>query len=82
MHQRIADAIRRGKLVCNAYGVDLFDVDYDALAARSVDEVREMLQVPPKSSLAIEGGSAGLFDLEGMSELQRQAIAQRREGKG
>ncbi|HEX5097077.1 MAG TPA: hypothetical protein VFX21_13715 [Acidimicrobiia bacterium] len=81
MHQRIADAIRRGKAVCGAYGVDLFDVDYDALAARPVEEVRILLCIPPKSSGAVEGGSAGLFELAGMSEHQRQVVAQRRGGK-
>ena len=34
MHQRIADAIRRGKVVCQSYGVDLFEVDYYDLARR------------------------------------------------
>ena len=33
MHVRIADAIRRGKVVCERCGTDLFDVDYHALAA-------------------------------------------------
>ena len=46
MHQRIADAIRRGKVVCERYGVDLFDVDYYELADRPVEEVRELLGVP------------------------------------
>ena len=80
MHQRIADAIRRGKAVCDCYGVDLFEVDYYELADRPVDELRDRLMMPPKSSAAIEGGSAGVFDLEGMSEIQRQFAAQRREG--
>jgi hypothetical protein len=79
MHQRIADAIRRGKIECESYGVDLFEVDYYALAPRPVAEVREMLRVPPKSTAAIEGGSMGVFDLEGMSENQRRVVAQRRE---
>ena len=70
-----------GKAVCGAYGVDLFDVDYDALAARPVEEVRILLCIPPKSSGAVEGGSAGLFELAGMSEHQRQVVAQRRGGK-
>jgi hypothetical protein len=78
MHLRIADAIRRGKLTCLSYASDLFDVDYYGLAERDVDEVRELLGVPPKSTNAIEGGSAGLFDLAGMSETQRRAVAQRR----
>jgi len=73
MHVRVADAIRRGKVVCEHYGVDLFDVDYYELAGRPVPEIREMLGVAPKSAGANEGGSAGLFDLEGMSEKQRRA---------
>lgn len=80
MHQRIADAIRRGKVVCTNYGVDLFEVDYYAVAERPVAEVREMLAVPPKGVGAIEAGSVGLFVLEGMSEVQRQALARRRGG--
>ena len=64
--------------MCQRYGVDLFDVDYYELAGRPVEEVRELLGVPPKSAGAIDGGSAGVFDLEGMSETQRRAVAQRR----
>jgi hypothetical protein len=78
MNQRIADAIRRGKLVCECYGVDLFCVDYHAIADRQVEEARSLLLVPPKSADALEGGSAGAFDLEGMSETQRRYVAQRR----
>jgi hypothetical protein len=78
MHQRIADAIRRGKHVCHRYGADLFEVDYYALAERPVGELREMLAIPAKSSGAIEGGSSGPFDLTGMSEIQRQVFEQRR----
>jgi hypothetical protein len=78
MHQRVADAIRRGKIVCERYGVDLFDVDYYELADRPVGEVRERLSIPAKSSGAIGAGSAGPFDLEGMSETQRRVFAQRR----
>ena len=82
MHQRIADSIRRGKVVCDRYGVDLFDVDYYVLADRPVEEIRGRLEIPPKSSGAIEGGSNGVFDPEGMSEIQRRVAAQRRgEGK-
>ena len=80
MHQRIADAIRRGKVVCQRYGVDLFEVDYYALAERPVAEVGEMLGVPPKGPGAVEAGCVGPFALEGMSETQRRAIAQRRGG--
>ena len=80
MQQRIADAIRRGKVVCQNYGVDLFEVDYYDLAERPVAEVREMLGVPPKRPGSVEAGSVGPFALEGMSETQRRAIAQRRGG--
>jgi hypothetical protein len=68
MHQRIADAIRRGKAVCDKYGVDLFEVDDYDLAGRPVPEVRELLGVPPKGPGSIEAGSVGPFALEGMSE--------------
>jgi hypothetical protein len=77
MHLRLADAIRRGKVVCDRYRVDLFEVDYYDLAGQSVEEVRDLLCMPPKSSGAIEGGSAGVFDLEGMSEKQRRFAALR-----
>ncbi len=79
MHQRIADAIRRGKVVCDRFGIDLFEVDYYELADRPVGEIRERLSMPLKSSGAIEGGSVGVFDPQGMSENQRRAVAQRRE---
>jgi hypothetical protein len=75
MHQRLADAIRRGKVVSHGYGIDLFDVDYYALADRPVPEVRDIIGVPAKSRGAIDGGSAGTFDLDGMSEVQRQFVA-------
>jgi hypothetical protein len=78
MTHRLADAVRRGKVVCDRYGVDLFDVDYYELADRSISEVRELLKIPPKSPGAIESGSVGTFDPEGMSEYQRRAAAQRR----
>jgi hypothetical protein len=78
MHERVADAIRRGKVVCENYGVDLFEVDYYELVDRPIGEVRELLRFPPKSQGALEGRSAGLFDLEGMSEIQRRVVAQRR----
>lgn len=81
MHQRIADAIRRGKFVCDRYGVDLFDVDYHEHAARPVEELRELIGLPPKSAGAVEGGSAGAFDVAGMSENQQRIAARRRGDK-
>jgi hypothetical protein len=78
MPQRVSDAIRRGKVVCERFGTDLFEVDYYELSDREVGEVRERLVIPPKASSAVEGGSAGLFDLDGMSETQRRIVEQRR----
>jgi hypothetical protein len=78
MNQRIADCIRRGKVVCDHHDQDLFEFDYYGVADRPVAEVRDMLHVPPKSTDAIEGGSVGVFDPEGMSEIQRRVVAQRR----
>jgi hypothetical protein len=72
MHHLIADAIRRGKGVCEHYGTDLFEVDYHALAAQPVDDVRLMLHVPGKSAAALDAGSAGVFDRAGMSEAQQR----------
>jgi hypothetical protein len=80
MPHRIADAIGRGKVVCDRYGTDLFEVDYHRLADRPVAEVREQLGLPPKSPEAVKGGSVGLFDVEGMSENQRRFAAQHRGG--
>jgi len=79
MQQRIADAIRRGKVVCELAAKDLFDVDYHAVAHRPVAEVRELLGVPAKSRGAIDGGSVGTFDPAGMSEIQRRFAEQRGE---
>jgi hypothetical protein len=78
MHVRVADAIRRGKVVAEHCHQDLFEVEYGELAPRPVEEVREMLQIPPKSFQCLESGSAGLFDLDGMSETQRRIAEQRR----
>jgi hypothetical protein len=80
MHLRLADAIRRGKVVCENYGTDLFEVDYYDLANRPVEEIRDLLRMPPKSPEALEGGSVGVFNPEGMSETQRRFAAQRSGG--
>jgi len=80
MHVRIADAIRRGKLVSERCQQDLFTVDFTPLAARNVDDVREMLKIPPKSPAALASGSPGLFDREGMSAIQQAYFDQRAGG--
>jgi hypothetical protein len=80
MHQRIADAIRRGKVVSEQYGTDLFEVDYHALAELPLDEVRTMLDMPDKSAAALRSGSAGAFERAGMSELQQRMADERESG--
>jgi hypothetical protein len=82
MHLRVADAIRRGKVVCRRTEQDLFTVDYYDLAHHPVSDVRRLLGVPAKSGSAIDGGSVGVFDLAGMSESQRRFAAQLPEGTG
>ena len=80
MHVRIADAIRRGKVVSEHCERDLFELDYYELAGRPVDDVREILGIPPKSDAAIESSSAGLFDRDGMSAVQQAYFDQRAGG--
>ncbi len=82
MHVRVADGIRRGKVIWQRCGMDLFDFDYHGHATLPVDEVREIVGVPPKSEAALAAGSAALDSFEGMSETQRQHVAQRRGGVG
>jgi len=72
MGVRLADALRRGKVVAETFGTDLFYVDFHELADRSLDDVRAWLHLPPKSPEAIAAGSCGLFDPEGMSDRQRE----------
>lgn len=71
MALRLAHAIQRGKQTSEALARDLFTIDYHELAAVPVDEVRERLSIPPKSEEAVRAGSPGLFDPEGISEIQR-----------
>ena len=77
MDRRVADAIRRGRVVCDANDQDLFDVDYHELAPRQIEEVRAILQVPEKGRGAREAGSKALSDREGMSETQQRYVDER-----
>lgn len=80
MHLRIADAMRRGKQICERNELDLFEFDFYAVADRPVGELRERLSIPPKSAAAVDAGSPGAFDIEGMSATQQRVVARRREG--
>jgi hypothetical protein len=80
MHHRIADGLRRGKAVSQQMQLDLLGIDFHEYAAKPVEDVRTEMGVPPKSGEALESGSHGLFDLEGMSvHQQRVAAAIRRK---
>ena len=74
MHVRLADALRRGRDLCERLGVDLLDVDYHGLAARHIIDVRAELGFEPKSA-AVAAGSPGAFDRAGMSHIQQQYAA-------
>lgn len=80
MQVRLADGIRRGKAIAQCRGTSLFEEDFHALASRPVEEVREMLGVPPKSEAALAAGSAELCSFDGMSEMQRKTVMERRGG--
>lgn len=75
MAHRLADAIQRGKVVQEHFDTDLFAVDYHALAAAPLEEVRGMLGIPPKGGEALTAGSPGIFDDAGMSDAQREWAA-------
>jgi hypothetical protein len=75
MHIRIADALRRGRVLCDRLGKDLLEVDYHAFADRPVDEVRAELGFDPKSDRSVRAGSPGAFDVEGMSHIQKEFAA-------
>lgn len=75
MHVRLADALRRGRNLCERLGVDLLEVDYHELAPRPVAEVRSELGLDPKGSAATAAGSPGAFDRAGMSRVQQEYAA-------
>jgi hypothetical protein len=75
MHVRLADALRRGQLVCDRLGTDLLDLDYHELVHRPVPQVRAELGIDPKADAAAAAGSAGAFDPAGMSRTQRAFAA-------
>ena len=75
MHVRIADALRRGKRLAERLGVDLLELDYHDFVDRPIPEVRTELGIDPKSDEAVSAGSAGAFDLTGMSRIQQEYAA-------
>lgn len=75
MHVRIADALRRGRNLGDRVGMDLLDLDYHELAARSLAEVRAELGVEPKGAPAVAVGSPGADERAGMSRTQQAYAA-------
>jgi hypothetical protein len=71
MHVRIADALRRGRDLCDRLGVDLLDLDFHELADRPVAVARSDLGMGPKGAAAIAAASPGAFDRAGMSQVQQ-----------
>ena len=83
-HIRLADALSRGAVLCERLGTDLLEVNYHEFVERPVVEVRSELGFPDKSQRAVAAGSWGVFDVQGMSEMQQQyaaALARAAEGR-
>lgn len=76
MHARLADALRRGSILCDNLGVDLLEIDYHHHVEQLVSEVRQEIGFVPKSPVALAAGSAGVSDIEGMSVIQQQYAAE------
>jgi hypothetical protein len=72
VHVRIADALRRGRDVCDRLRTDLLDVDFHDLAPLIVEEARDALAIGPKGPRAVLAGSPGAFDRAGMSRIQQE----------
>lgn len=75
MHVRIADALRRGRVLCDRLRTDLLEIDYHAFADQPIEGVRAELGFDPKSDRAFEAGSPGAFDPAGMSRVQQEFAA-------
>ena len=75
MHIRIADALRRGRTLCDRLGTDLLEVDYHDFVEHPVDDVRTELGFDPKSDRALAAGSPGTCDVSGMSRIQQKFAA-------
>jgi hypothetical protein len=74
MHARVADGLRRGRVLCDRLGTDLLECDYHQFVDGQVDDVRAELGFEPKSEV-VATESPGTFDLAGMSKNQRAFAA-------
>ena len=75
MHTRLADALKRGRNLCDRLETDLLEIDYHRFVDTPVDQVRTELGFDPKSTQAVDADSPGAFDVSGMSQMQQQFAA-------
>ncbi|MGF1469321.1 MAG: hypothetical protein ACFCGT_24650 [Sandaracinaceae bacterium] len=68
MAERLADALRRGRL---CHRDVMTGIDYFELVDLPLDEARRRLGIVPKSAEAIRAGSVGIDDPEGITGTQR-----------
>jgi len=68
---RLADAMYRGAIIgAHFSGQDLLEIDWFKHAHKTVEEVREMVGIPPKSEAAIAAGAVGPWEPGGISPFQ------------
>lgn len=85
MVERIGDALRRGALthgIDGAPDVDFMQVDWFALADRTLDELRAWFNVTPKSADAVAAGSVTAWEPGGISEAQLASGIQHAADRG
>lgn len=70
MHVRVADALRRGRSLCDRLRTDLLDFDFHQYTGLPIAEARAAIGFAPKSERALEAGSPGTFDEAGMTQFQ------------
>lgn len=75
MHVRLADALRRGRILREQLGTDLLEVDYHDWVSKPIDEARRGLGFAPKSERALAAGSPGVFEAAGMTPFQLRHAA-------
>ncbi len=80
MATRLADAMRRGALTTGSH--DLLDLDWFAIADRPLDVVRREIGLVEKSSEATQAGSAGPWQLGGITEYQLNSARRAAEAAG
>jgi hypothetical protein len=73
MHARVADALHRGRVLCDRLRTDLLEIDYHQFVDQRIEDVRVELGFEQKAPAA--SSSPGAFDLAGMSKIQQTFAA-------